>query len=102
MTNRERLNQMNNQDYWLETQMFTNCTVRKYVDYEAWLTSEDEEYPIIGQKAAFKETNGMLVDCWKVDETQIGGADYAVIVIKEPGLHVFKTIKVPAANVTVV
>lgn len=101
MTNRERLNALNNEDYELEMQMFANCTVRKYVDYQGWLDSDEEEYPIIGRDAIFQDTD-RKVECKCVGETSMMQAPYATLIIKEPGLHVFKMIKTPMSNVTLV
>ena len=101
MTNRERLNAMSNEDYKLEADMYAACTVRKHVDYEAWLNSEDEEYPILGKEAKFKDTGDELRDCWFIKNIEMNGAPFAEIIVKEPMLHAFKTIKVPQDAVIV-
>ena len=100
MPNRERLNNLSDADYALEMQMFSNCTVKQYVDYEGWLKSENEEYPIIGKDAVFHDTNED-VECKLVERINKTQALYVRLVVDVPGLHCFKTITVPAELVDV-
>ena len=101
MTNKERLNSLSDEEYRMEMTTYNNCTVKNYVDYEGWLNSSEEEYPIIGEDAILHEDNGNDVKCKLVGSDKKMKADYARLVVNVPGLHNFKSILVPMDKVTV-
>lgn len=98
MTNRERLNRMDNEAYAREQSAFAACEVRLYVDYAKWLESGDPEYPIIGDDGVY-DNGRRKVDCKIVGSVERLGNTYKRIVIKRPALHDFEMLTVPEANV---
>ena len=99
MTNRERLNRMDNKAYADEINSFSVCEVRNYVDYEAWLDSSEEEYPIKGSDAVHHQRSGKDREVKLVGRFDRFGKPYCRIVGKLPGLHCFELLAVPAGEV---
>lgn len=102
LTNRERLRLLTNEEYATEIATYDTCTVKPFVDYEKWLNSTSDEYPIVGTPAVLKEDNGQRVECTLVNQKeQTNGTIYGKLVVKLPGLHNFKTIFVPMEKVEI-
>ena len=102
LTNKERLRLLTDDQYATEMRTYDTCTVKPFVDYEKWLESTSDEYPIVGAPAVLKEDNGQRVECTLVNQkAQTDGTVYGRLVVKLPGLHNFKTIFVPMDKVEV-
>ncbi|MCD8083428.1 MAG: hypothetical protein LUE86_08010 [Clostridiales bacterium] len=101
MTNRERLAQMSDEELAKEMQTFGDCAVRKYVNLEAWLSSETEEYPIRGEGVTMQSDQGESVPATLVDRQPMMGRSYCRLIIKNEShkLHEFYMVRVPAEKV---
>lgn len=95
MTNRQRLEALSDSDYALELSMINNCTAGKYMDFERWLNSDDQEYPIKGRDALYQDVSGQ-VPCVVVDEhfLPVGkSVPFKKIVVRR-GFHDFEILSV--------
>ncbi len=101
MTNRERLNGLSNEDYANEFNTYANCTVKPWVDFEKWLNSSSEEYPIIGEDAVLNGNGYDNVECKVVEHMKKFGADYVRVVVHKKELHDFQSLSVPADQVKI-
>lgn len=101
MTNRERLNRMNTDDYARETAAFAACPVRQFVDYETWLESSDPEYPIMGEDGLY-DSGKRQEPCKIVGRFERFGKSMARIILSRKALHDFELLTVDAAKVELV
>ena len=54
MTNRERINSLDDVEFMREIERIKNLKGFRYIDWGKWLRSEEEEYPYIGTPAIFE------------------------------------------------
>lgn len=95
MTNRERLSKLSNEELAKEILAFANCGVKDYVDLQGWLGSTDEEYPLKGTPASFKDTDGTVKTGTLVGDKNLFGMPYVTLLVKQDGLHQFQQFSVP-------
>ncbi len=89
MTNAERLKTLSFDDYQLEMQQIENNPCRKYINYDEWLNSNIEEYPITGKLGLYMTDDGVRVSCHIVGSKVKDGETFTRIVLHN-GFHDFE------------
>jgi len=90
MTNKERLDALSESDYQFEIQAFQMNPCRKYLNYEKWLQSTDEEYVVEGKLGIYTDEDGVVTPCHIVGTKEKDGQLLTKIIIHK-GFHEFES-----------
>ena len=104
MTNKERLAQMSVKELAAEFDAYAKCAIRCYVDFEKWLESEDEEYPIRGYGATFVKDftyENEKKHCIVLEDVRMMNSNYRRVAVKLNGLHAFQYMTIPADHIRI-
>lgn len=78
MTNRERLNSLDDVEFMREITRIKCLVGFRFIDWEKWLQSEDKAYPYIGRPAIF-EPKGERTKCLILDQNPVRHSVTALI-----------------------
>ena len=106
MTNRQRINNLNNSEFLKEITKLVKIAGYSYVDWDKYFCSESPEIPYIGQEGEYKPCTDEYYTivagkpcewepCIVVNETSIFGTKYKAIIAKD------QICKVPADRVRI-
>ena len=84
-TNRDKLDKTGNKELARQIKSLKVIPGFEYIDWEAWLKSDEKEFPYIGEMCQFKPYEETFAECeWvsgiMVDSQMIAGKEYKLIV----------------------
>lgn len=103
ITNRQKLDKIGNKELAKKIKSLSMLPGFEYIDWEAWLKSEDPEFPYIGEMCHFKPYEETFAPCnWMsgimVDTKIIAGSEYKLI-ISQGTMYNIPTNRVKAIDV---
>lgn len=85
LTNREAIDKMSSKELAIKIKALKDIPGFEYIDWEAWLKSENTDFPYIGEMVRFKPFEEVFAPCdWMegtmVDTQVLSGVEHKIIV----------------------